>query len=92
MSCCGNKRANLYGTVSLQLAANGAQPSMNVQPVPRTSPPVAVVFEYTGESGVSVLGPVTRRMYRFDGKHWRVSVDARDAPAVAGVPKLQRVA
>jgi hypothetical protein len=50
-----------------------------------------VLFEYTGETGVSAMGGVTHTLYRFQGRHARVAVDARDAPSLGGVPVLKRI-
>ncbi|MBZ5726327.1 MAG: hypothetical protein LAP87_15175 [Acidobacteriia bacterium] len=50
-----------------------------------------VVFEYTGRTGMAVMGPVTRATYRFDGFGARVSVDGRDGVALATVRALRRV-
>ena len=91
MSCCGNKRS-LYGSVQARLA-DGAMLAAQA-PIPallRPSPAPGVVFEYTGETGLSMIGSVTRSLYRFEGRHSRVTVDARDAPAVNGIPRLRRL-
>ncbi len=50
-----------------------------------------MIFQYLGTTAVSVIGPVTRRLYRFDRPQARVAVDARDASSIAAVPNLRRV-
>lgn len=82
--CCGQKRAQLHSTLP-------ANPQMSPMPETAASPPrapVPVIFEYLGTTALSVIGPVTRRLYRFDAPHARVAVDPRDAPSIAAVPNL----
>ncbi|MEK6300344.1 MAG: hypothetical protein AABO41_06450 [Acidobacteriota bacterium] len=57
----------------------------------RTAQVVTIYFEYTGNSGLTVQGPITGRRYRFSGSGSRVGVDGRDAASVAGAPNLKRV-
>lgn len=87
MTCCGRKRAMLYGAAP---ARSVGVPS--AAPPPRTAAVPDALFEYTGETGVSAIGGVTRRLYRFDGKHARLAVDARDAPSMSAVSVLKRIA
>ncbi len=55
----------------------------------RTAAPV--LFEYIGRTGLSVTGPISRRIYRFPLQGARVAVDRRDAPSLAAVPMLRRL-
>lgn len=50
-----------------------------------------VLFEYTGATAMTVIGPMTRRVYRFPLRGARVAVDRRDAPHMAATPNLRRV-
>ncbi len=50
-----------------------------------------VKFQYTGRTGLTVVGPVTGMQYRFDGPGATLPVDSRDQRSVAAVPKLKRV-
>lgn len=86
MSCCGRKRAMLYGAAPARTP--GAEATV---PQARAAGAPDVLFEYTGESGVSAIGGVTRKLYRFEGRHARVAIDARDAPSISGVAVLKRV-
>ena len=86
MSCCGRKRAILYGAAPAR--APGVEAAV---PQTRSMGAPDVLFEYTGETGVSTMGGVTRKLYRFEGRHARVAVDARDAPSLGGVPVLKRI-
>ena len=77
MSCCGKSRAE-------------AKPSNGMLPV---SKPLygTVVFEYTGRTGLTVIGPVTRTTYHFDGPGSRNSVDGRDSISLVTLRTLRRV-
>ena len=87
MSCCGRHRETFRGT------SRGTR-----QPVPRASdtaskplPQAPVHFEYVGATGLTVLGPVTGKRYRFDRSGSQVSIEPRDVPSMAAVPHLRRV-
>ena len=58
----------------------------------RSSVTFVVQFEYTGRTGLTVIGAVSGRRYRFDESGARVIVDPRDRPSLARVPKLRQVA
>jgi hypothetical protein len=84
MSCCGKMRQQLAGAVSpprTEPAAAEARPGVQY----------AVVFEYTGRTGLTVIGAASGRRYRFDGPGARVVVNPRDRPSLARVPKLRQV-
>jgi hypothetical protein len=51
-----------------------------------------LLFEYIGNTGLTVFGPVTRTRYRFPHPGARARVDARDAASLAGVPHVRRIA
>jgi hypothetical protein len=54
-------------------------------------PPQAIRYEYRGATGMTVVGPVSGRRYRFEGYGSRLPIDPRDAPSLRTVPHLQRV-
>ena len=58
-------------------------------------PPMALysslTFEYIGQTGLTVTGPVTGRRYRFDRAGARVGVDPRDRASIAAIPVLRQV-
>ncbi len=63
--CCGSKRAAAraaaMGSAGAQTARATSAPPLNA-----TS---EIMFEYTGSKAVDVIvGPATRRLYRFDGR------------------------
>jgi hypothetical protein len=80
MACCGGRRTPSVAAGSPSNAASPAPPPA----------PSAQYFEYVGKTGLTALGPVTGRRYRFDRPGVRVAVDGRDAPSLAGVPNLRR--
>jgi hypothetical protein len=50
-----------------------------------------VMFEYTGKTALSIVGPGSRTAYRFDRPGARALVDGRDLVYLAQVPVLRRV-
>jgi len=78
MSCCGKGRD---------------QAAMQRESIKgtRVTGPSTVVFEYLGQTALSIIGPATRTSYRFDRPGARVMVDARDRHSLAAVPVLRRV-
>lgn len=50
----------------------------------------AQYFEYVGKTGLTVVGPVTGRRYRFERPGALLAVDERDSSSMAGVPNLRR--
>jgi hypothetical protein len=86
MSCCGKSRVQASGLASRQ---PGFQPKSSTG---ISAPPVGTVaFEYTGTSRLTVIGPVTRLRYEFQGHGARLNVDRRDSASLATVATLRRV-
>ena len=52
---------------------------------------VTVNFQYTGKTGLTVVGSVTGMQYRFVGPGSTLPVDARDQFGMMSVPKLRIV-
>jgi hypothetical protein len=50
-----------------------------------------IVFEYTGNTAMAVIGAVSRLRYTFIKPGSRVEVDARDRTSLAAVPHLRYV-
>jgi hypothetical protein len=73
--CCGSQRRQEFLPKTRQ-----SQPGS----------PLAIGFEYVGATGLTVVGPVTRKRYHFESHGSRVSIDSRDAPSMAAVPHLRR--
>ena len=82
MSCCGSKRQEL---MQFNTANSGANESISS----RTK--TDAHFEYTGETGITVIGSVTRNRYRFNGKGNKQLIDYRDAGGMMAVPMVKKV-
>ncbi len=87
--CCGKSRVQYRGTMT------SLPPPRHAPPVAGPQPPMArtpsMTFEYVGQTGLTVRGPVTGRQYRFDRAGSRVGVDPRDRPSIAAIPVLREV-
>jgi hypothetical protein len=83
MSCCGKQREQFLGARQVSARVNDKQR----QP----SPQFAIHFEYVGATGLTVIGPVTGKRYRFEGYSSRVLIDPRDVASMTTVPHLRRV-
>ncbi len=46
--------------------------------------------EHLGETGMTVVGTVSGKRYRFNHPRAVVEIDARDRPSLAAVPKLRQ--
>lgn len=92
MPCCGKGRVARTIQRKAQLAAlipnlsNPPHYTRNIRVIH-----ALVLFQYTGLSGMTVLGPITGQRYRFTAPGAIVAVDPRDAPSIAGIPRLSRV-
>jgi hypothetical protein len=81
MSCCNGKRRQWTAAPATQSSAARINSHSPIQ---------TVSFEFLGEAGISVVGPITRTRYRFNMRGTRIEVDRRDAAYLAGVPNLRR--
>jgi hypothetical protein len=87
MPCCGNKRRQL------QVALSGRMPERKPgTPSVAFTALSAVYFTYVGRSGLTILGPVSGRSYRFYRPGIAIAVDGRDAEYLNPVPYLRRAA
>jgi hypothetical protein len=50
-----------------------------------------VLFEYTGKTALSIVGPGSRIAYRFEHAGARILVDPRDLSYLVRVPVLRQV-
>jgi hypothetical protein len=87
MSCCGSKRQQVVSNASA-LSATSAVATPSISHGPGS---VGALFVYDGVAGLIITGRATGRRYRFGERGARLSVDVRDAPALATIPKLRRV-
>ncbi len=86
--CCGRNRPSLpsMGRVSQPLRAvhhPGVQASAPASPV--------TYFQYNGRTGMTVQGPVSGTVYRFNAPGRRVVVDLRDRASLAAIAQLSEV-
>lgn len=58
---------------------------------PRAEDNTPVYFQYTGQTGMTVIGRESRLRYRFDTTGAVLAVDARDKSALLAVPNLRMV-
>ena len=84
MACCGKKRAQ-----ACQLSQSAVRP-ITTTPL-QAAQDGKVYFQYLGENGLTVVGPVSQKHYRFDRQGSVAVVDPRDKQALAGVSMLRPV-
>ncbi len=88
MSCCGNKRRKLRQTTSSNRDLGN---SSRISAETKTKDDTLVNFQYIGKSKLRVIGPRTRKLYRFNQPGALVAVDPRDQVALSYVPTLRKV-
>jgi hypothetical protein len=81
MSCCGNGRRVL--TENPQTHPGTVRVDRAIYS--------AALFQYTGESRLTVIGAGTKTAYHFNGRGSRVVVNGRDVASLTAVPLLIRV-
>lgn len=84
MCNCGSKRT--------EMASSGKQASAGSASGSQTRPGWYTVFEYTGETALTLFGRGTGLRYRFDHAGARANIDFRDVPGVEQIPVLRKVA
>ncbi len=89
MSCCGKSREQFSAGPPIRPhSGRVAYPPAPQQPqVLQTR----VFFEYTGRTGMTVIGRATGKQYRFDRPGARLEVDLRDRSAMAAVPNVRQL-
>jgi len=70
--------------------SRGSSNPATVSPIPPARQS-RVFFEYTGRTGLTVIGPVTGRQYRFGRPGARLEVDLKDRRSLAAVPNLRQI-
>lgn len=81
MSCCGNGRRVLSETPQTHSGTIRVDRAMYS----------AALFQYTGDSRLTVIGSGTRTAYQFNGRGSRVVVNGRDVASLSAVPLLTRI-
>ncbi len=86
MTCCGSQRAQLgLATQRSASQAPADRPSLDSSRYP------IAYFQYTGATGLTVIGPMTSKRYRFDAPGAIVAVELADRASIATVPQLRQV-
>jgi hypothetical protein len=78
MACCGRLQPSAPSAPVTSMSSGHPMPAVNTRE-----------FEYVGETALTATGRVTGMRYRFHGPGATVTVDARDAPSLSGVPMLR---
>ena len=91
--CCSRPRqaVNIPQLPGRLIRLATARPSAGAQapPVARNaSATSSAVFEYIGPTALTVVSPLTRKIYRFDKPGARSEVDLRDRSWITFVPSL----
>jgi hypothetical protein len=82
MACCGGKRSHVVMNGQLSVA------SLGKSTIPTSH---LLLFEYTGQTAMTVVGGATGRTYRFLDPGARVQIDGRDVQSLSAVPNLKRL-
>jgi hypothetical protein len=80
MACCGQRRVNF-----------GPGRPFSGYATQHENSSAMVTFEYTGPTGMTVVGPISGLKYRFGSPGARVQVNWRDVASMALVPNLLRL-
>ncbi len=80
--CCGRNRTQVMTAVPKARLATAPAP----QKIPSS-----VSFVYTGNTAMTVAGPISGIQYRFDRPGARVEVDWRDRILLASVRQLRQI-
>jgi hypothetical protein len=88
MACCGKKREQLLQANRANRILRAGE-NLDQQVTPAAD--VQVYFQYTGRTGLTVIGRATYQRYRFDRTGVVLNVDARDKRALSAIPTLRQV-
>lgn len=88
MACCGKQRQQFNGTAQTYQGRKGIASDFSNREQKRSS---YAYFQYLGKTGLTVIGPVSGKRYRFDGHGATVAVDLGDRRSLAAVPNLRQV-
>jgi len=81
MSCCGSRRAAYHSApASVVSSGNASYRSLSI-----------TEFEYTGHAQLTVRGPATGIVYRFQSHGQRLAVHGVDVTSLQNVPSLRMV-
>ena len=94
--CCGKNRLPKSFMESQMPPTKVVSPPPAPKPASASAKPTSThvrptKFVYAGNTGLTVVSPITGRRYRFDRPGAQVDVDARDRSWISFVPKLRAV-
>ena len=87
MCNCGNKRNEYAADEKLKFNSNNNSSQLMPSKIFEDS-----YFKYTGNTGLTVKGNITGKVYRFSKGDEVQLIDYRDVSAMFGVPVLKKVA
>ena len=88
MWCCGQRRDQSHSKIPDQPIIDPSEADVRAEEMRRKG---VVYFKYVGSTGMTVLGPMTGKRYRFGWHYAVVAVDLKDAPTFAEVPNLEQL-
>jgi len=91
--CCNRPSPTVSSAKRLAPVAGRAEARAATAVQPPASPRAALalatpVFEYVGATALTVVSPLTHKVYRFEKPGARAEVDRRDRSWIAFVPSL----
>lgn len=86
--CCGKKRAEVVQATPAQVAPKPEE-KISSQPLLENDP--SVYFQYLGKTALTLIGPISRRHYRFANPGAIVKIDPLDRRALTAVTVLRQV-
>ena len=87
MGCRGQQRRLSHGGASTHRDRERSEAAAGRPEVKRSS---YVYFQYVGRTGLSVIGPMSGKRYRFDRHGATIPADPRDRRSLAAVPGLRQ--
>lgn len=84
MGCCGQQRQQVQGQAPIDRVNNAPSNSASI-----TLPDV--YFQYLGDRGLTVIGPISGKRYRFNYPGTVMAVDPRDRRSLTAIHHLKQV-
>jgi hypothetical protein len=84
MACCGKQREQIRATQSDHSNTNIMENGMETKRV-------AILFEYKGNSNLTVHGLISGKQYSFERPGAIVEVDSRDRNLLLAMPSLRQL-
>ncbi len=84
MGCCGQQRQQIQGQATIEREAGAPSRSASI-----TLPDA--YFQYQGDRGLTVIGPISGKRYRFSYPGAVMAVDPRDRRSLTAIHQLKQV-